>query len=149
MNRILHFLFPAKNYTASESWFLLALRILFGILLMTHGIAKWSAYSTLSDTFPDPLGFGRHTTILLALFTEIICSAGVIAGAFYRLVLIPIIFTLIIAFFIIHGGDPFTSRELPFIYLTVFVLMYLAGPGRYALDRLIGPNLIARRIGRR
>ena len=40
MNRILKFLFPAKSYCTSESWLLLTLRILFGVLLMTHGIAN-------------------------------------------------------------------------------------------------------------
>lgn len=145
MNRILNFLFPAKTYCVSESWLLLALRVVFGILLMMHGLAKWSTYGNLAASFPDPLGFGRNASLVLAIFAEIICSAGFIAGAFYRLALIPMIFTMCIAFFVIHGGDTFAGRELPFLYLAVFVLMFITGPGAYALDRLIGPRLMIRK----
>ena len=145
MNRILKFLFPAKSYCTSESWLLLTLRILFGGLLMTHGIAKWSAFGDLAASFPDPLGFGRHASLVLAIFAEIICAAGVIAGAFFRLALIPMIFTLCIALFVVHGGDPFAARELPLLYLAVFVPLFITGPGAYALDRLIGPGLTARK----
>lgn len=141
MNRLLHFLFPARPYSTSESWFLLAFRLLFGILLLTHGIAKWSSFSTLSGAFPDPLGVGHSLSLGLAIFGELICSVGFIFGAFYRLALLPMIFTMCMAFFVIHNGDPFSSRELAFVYLVVFVLMYLEGPGAYALDRII-----ARRI---
>lgn len=61
MNAILRFLFPAAPSGAGASWLLLAARIVFGVLLMTHGIAKWQNFETLSATFPDPLGVGsRH-----------------------------------------------------------------------------------------
>ena len=39
MSRILRFLFPTTRYTARASLFLLALRVLFGVLLLSHGIA--------------------------------------------------------------------------------------------------------------
>lgn len=141
MTPILKFLFPAKPYTTSESWFLLAMRILFGMLLMTHGIAKWSNFETLSATFPDPIGVGSHISLILAIFGEVICSAGFIAGAFYRLALIPMTFTMCIAFFVTHAHDAFAVKELAFVYLAVFVLMFITGPGNYALD-----SLIARRM---
>lgn len=137
MSRILNFLFPDKAYTASESWFLLALRILFGLLLMSHGIAKWSNFAAMSETFPDPLHVGSHLSLSLAVFAEVLCAAGFVVGAFYRLALIPMIFTMSIAFFVIHANDPFAARELAFVYLVVFVLMYITGPGRYALDTLV------------
>lgn len=141
MSRFLTFLFPVKTYSTGDSWFLLALRILFGLLLLSHGIAKWSNFETLSATFPDPLGLGSRISLMLAIFGEVICSAGFIVGAFYRLALIPMIFTLCIAFFVVHGHDSFAVKELAFVYLTVFVLMYAAGPGNYALDSLVSRQL--------
>ena len=48
MSRILRFLFPTTRYTARASLFLLALRVLFGVLLLSHGIAK----STISPRCP-------------------------------------------------------------------------------------------------
>ena len=43
--------------------------------------------------------------------------------------------------FVVHGDDPFAVKELAAIYLSVFVLMYISGPGNYALDRLIAERL--------
>lgn len=111
MYAILRFLFPDKPYTAGNSWLLLAARIIFGGLLMSHGIAKWQNFDALSASFPDPLGVGGGVSLALAIFGEVICSAGFIAGLFYRLALIPMIFTMCVAFFAVHGGDPFAARE--------------------------------------
>ena len=111
MSRILRFLFPTTRYTARASLFLLALRVLFGVLLLSHGIAKVDDFAALSEVFPDPLG------------------------------LIPMIFTMCVALFVVHGDDPFAVKELAAIYLSVFVLMYISGPGDYALDRLIAERL--------
>jgi len=123
------------------SLLLLSLRILFGVLLLTHGVQKWNNFSEMSTTFPDPLGVGNQVSMGLAIFAEITCSIGFIFGALYRLVLIPMIFTMGMAFFVIHGGDPFAAKELAFIYLVVFILMYATGPGKFAIDRLIAVPL--------
>lgn len=135
------FFFPAKPYTASESWFLLAMRLLFGLMLLSHGVAKWSHFEELATTFPDILGLGHRTALVLAIFAEVICSAGFIVGAFYRLALIPMIFTMCMAFFVVHHGNPIGEGELAFVYLSVFVLMYIAGPGNYALDTVVARNM--------
>ena len=110
MYAILRFLFPDKPYTAGNSWLLLAARIIFGGLLMSHGIAKWQNFDALSAAFPDPLGVGSGVSLALAIFGEVVCSVGFIAGLFYRLALIPMIFTMCVAFFAVHGGDPFAAR---------------------------------------
>ena len=55
--------------------------------------------------------------------------------------MIPMIFTMCVAFFAVHGGDPFAARELALAYLSVYVLMYAAGPGLYAADTLIARHL--------
>lgn len=141
MSRMLRFLFPTTRYTARDSLFLLALRVLFGALLLWHGIAKLGDFAELSEVFPDPLGLGSRISLLLAIFAEVFCSIGFIVGAFYRLALIPMIFTMCVALFVVHGNDPFAVKELAAVYLAVFVLMYIAGPGGYALDRLIAERL--------
>jgi len=47
------------------------------------------------------------------------------------------VFTMAVAFFVIHGNDPFATKELAFVYLVVFILMYIIGPGKFAVDRWI------------
>ena len=141
MSAILNFLFPGKPRDSRSSWLLLAARVVFGLLLMSHGIAKLQNFEALSATFPDPLGVGSRMSLVLAVFGEVVCAAGCVAGLLYRLALIPMIFTMCVALFVVHGNDPFAVKELAAIYLSVFVLMYISGPGNYALDRLIAERL--------
>lgn len=136
------FLFPTKPDSAATSTILLIVRIIFGILLMNHGIEKWANYQELSSVFPDPLGIGSPISLGLAIFGEMACSMAFIIGLFYRLVMIPMIFTMAMAFFIIHGSDPFAVRELAFIYLVIFILMYIIGPGKYAIDHWLGKVIV-------
>lgn len=132
------FLFPSKPDGAAASAILLIARIIFGILLMNHGIDKWANYQELSATFPDPLGIGSSLSLGLAIFGELACSMAFIIGFLYRLAMIPMIFTMVIAFFVVHGNDPFSVKELAFVYLVIFILMYIIGPGKFAVDRWIG-----------
>ena len=43
------------------------------------------------------------------------------------------IVTMAVAFFFAHGGS-ITGGELAFVYLVVFILMYMVGPGKYSVD---------------
>lgn len=135
------FLFPTKSDDTAMSLFLLALRVLFGLLLMSHGLQKLMNFDAMSASFPDPLGVGSSVSLGLAIFGELVCSVGFILGLLYRLAMIPMIFTMCIAFFVIHGHDPFAAKELAFVYLAVFVLMYVTGPGKYSVDHIISASL--------
>ena len=134
---IYSFLFPTKSNTTKVSLLLLAVRLIFGILLMNHGIQKWTNFQELSAVFPDPLGVGSPLSLGLAIFGELACSMAFIIGFLYRLAMIPMVFTMAVAFFVIHGNDPFATKELAFVYLVVFILMYIIGPGKFAVDRWI------------
>ena len=60
MSVIYKFLFPSKPDGTAMSLLILALRILFGVLLMSHGVQKWANYDVMSGSFPDPLGIGSQ-----------------------------------------------------------------------------------------
>ena len=108
---------------------------------MNHGIQKWTNFQELSAVFPDPLGVGSPLSLGLAIFGELACSMAFIIGFLYRLAMIPMVFTMLLPFFVIHGNDPFATKELAFVYLVVFILMYIIGPGKFAVDRWIGKAL--------
>ena len=65
MSVIYKFLFPSKPDGTAMSLLILALRILFGILLMSHGVQKWANYDVMSGSFPDPLGIGSQLSLVL------------------------------------------------------------------------------------
>ena len=116
---------------------ILAARIAFGAMLMHHGIAKVKNFASLSTTFPDPLGIGIKTSLVLAIFGELICPIAFILGFLYRLCMIPMMFTMFVAFFLAMRKAPYDQKELGLVYLLLFVLLYIAGPGIYSIDFLI------------
>lgn len=137
-------LFPSKPNDMATSTVLLIVRIVFGLLLMNHGIDKWANYQNLSSVFPDPLGVGSPISLGLAIFGEVACSIAFMAGFLYRLAMLPMMFTMGVAFFVIHADHPFETKEIAFIYLFVFIIMYIVGPGKLALD-----NLMVKAIGKK
>ena len=46
------------------------------------------------------------------------------------------IIAMAVAFFDVHDAD-FPEGELSFIYLILFLLLYITGPGKYSIDYLI------------
>lgn len=135
--KIKNFLFREPPLPLAYSVALLAARIVFGVLFMSHGIAKWMAFNEATEAFPDPIGIGSTLSFWLALFAEVACSFGFILGALFRLCLIPMIFTMCVALFIIHAGDPLVVKEPAMMYLTIFVLMFFSGPGRFSIDYIL------------
>lgn len=105
--------------------------------MLSHGIPKLLAFGTLSANFPDPLGVGSFTSLVLSIGAEVGCSLLLIFGLFTRLAILPLLFTMIMAFFVIHASDPFAVKELAMIYITIYVAIFSIGAGRFSLDRLI------------
>lgn len=71
MSAFYKFLFPMKPDGTAISLLLLALRLLFGGLLLSHGIQKWTNFESMSAAFPDPLGVGHSVSLGLAIFGEL------------------------------------------------------------------------------
>ena len=143
--RVLSFLFPYNNYSAKMSGVILVLRLLFGGLMLWHGITKIDNFEGLVAVFPNPLGLGRRLSLCLAIFAEVFCSVAVIVGAFFRLALLPLIFTMCVAMVIVHNGQSFAAKELALIFLVIYVLLLLVGAGRYSLDNIIAVRLYQER----
>ena len=120
------------------SWGLLVLRVGVGASMMLgHGWGKLSSFGTMSAKFADPYGLGATVSLALAVFAEFFCSLLVVTGTFTRLATIPLIVTMLTAFLLIHGADPFPRKELALMYLVPFVTLFVTGPGRFSVDYLI------------
>lgn len=133
---MMNFLFPQPTASKGYSLLLLALRVIFGLLLMSHGFDKIFHYAELYSVFPDPVGLGSTLSLIFAIFGELFCSIAFIFGVLYRIFMIPMIIVMGTAFFHIHQGD-IAQGELAFLYFMVFIIMYISGPGKYSIDSLI------------
>ena len=120
---------------------LLILRVLVGITMLTHGVAKLTSFSELSATFSDPIGLGSTLSLILIIGAEIGCSLFVIVGAFTRLATIPLIFSMLVVIFIVHASDPFQMKELPLLYLGFYILLFFTGSGRISIDTIISKKI--------
>ena len=137
------FLFPKPTDSRGFSLLLLCFRLFFGLMLLLHGLEKVYNYTELCFVFPDPMHIGREISLLFVIYAEILCSLGFICGALYRLSMIPMIIAMLVAFIHVHNAS-IVQGELAFIYLMVFILLYIAGPGQYSIDAKIYDYLHAK-----
>ena len=131
-----NFLFPQYCRDRIISVILLAVRVFFGVLFFIHGVDKMMNFSALSESFPSVLGFGSYMSLMVAIFCEFCCSLFLIAGLLQRVILVPMIISMGVAFFDVHDAM-LPGGELALIYLVVFIILFFTGPGRYSIDYLL------------
>lgn len=131
-----NFIFPQYCREKLISLLILAVRIFFGVLFFVHGLDKMINFSSLSETFPSVLGLGSYMSLMLSVFCEFCCSLFLIAGLLERIILLPMIISMGVAFFDIHDAM-MPEGELSLIYLVIFIILFVTGPGRYSLDYMI------------
>ena len=131
-----NFLFPQYFRGKGVSFLLLFVRLFFGVLFFMHGLDKMTNFNELSENYPSVLGFGSYTTLMVSIFCEFACSLFLMAGLMTRIVLIPMMIAMAVAFFDIHDGM-MPEGELALIYMIVFLVLFMTGPGRYSVDYLI------------
>lgn len=118
---------------------LLLLRITFGgLMLLNHGLGKYGKLTGGEEIkFMDFMGLGPDVSLGLVVFAEVVCALLIVFGLFTRLASIPLIFTMLVAVFMIHWGDPFAKKEMAILYLIPFLILFFKGAGRFSLDSLI------------
>ena len=114
---------------------LLLLRLGFGGLMLTHGIPKLSKLGDSPIEFPDPIGVGATASLILTLIGEVVAPALIVIGYKTKLAAIPAAITMLVAAFVVHFSDPLGTKEKALLYLIGFVVIFLAGPGKYSIDK--------------
>jgi len=113
---------------------LLLIRIASGGLMLLHGYPKLFNFSKRWHTFSDPLGISSELSLTLCVFAEFFCAVFLVAGAFTRLVLIPLLVNMIVIVFVVHGSDGLGKKETAIFFLIAYAALFLTGPGKYSLD---------------
>jgi putative oxidoreductase len=130
---------PGNNSDAVNAG-LLALRVWVGLaMLVNHGVDKLRHFSDLAPDFPDPLGIGHTASLALVVFAEFFVSLLVIFGLLTRCCALVLAFNMGVAFVAIHKGalSGQGSGELAFMYLMGYVVLLLAGPGSFSVDKAL------------
>lgn len=114
-------------------------RLFVGFAMISHGFPKLQNLidgNLGKDPF-DFLGLGPTITLGLVVFAEFICSIFLILGLFTRVAAGFLLFTMIIAGFVVHGADPFDKRELSLLYLSIYLIIISIGAGKFSVDHMI------------
>lgn len=114
----------------------LLLRLGFGGMMLTHGIPKlMKLFGGAPYKFPDLFGLGSFTSLLLAVFTEVICVLLVMIGYKTKLVSLPVVVTMLVAAFYVHMDDPWGKKEFALVYGLGFLAISMLGAGKYSVDK--------------
>jgi len=129
--------FHTGKHKALPSLALLLLRLVFGGAMITHGYPKFVHFNEWSGNFMNPFGLGPEITLGLVVFAELFCAVLLIIGLGTRPAALVLAFTMAVAAFYAHAGDPFADRELSVLFLTAYLVILLLGAGSYSFDKLI------------
>lgn len=124
---------------------LLIMRLWAGLAMAyAHGWPKLANFSDRADSFADPLGVGSFMSLTLTVGAEFFASILLALGLATRLLSIPLLFTMFVAAFIVHAGDPFGDRELALFFGAAYLMLIFTGPGKYSLDHIVKKGWQAR-----
>ena len=124
---------------------LLALRLYFGYGFMKAGLGKLQDVPTTAGFFAD-WGVPLPTlNVYLAGTTECVGGLLLLLGVASRVVTIPLIFTMLVAYATAHAdvvhalwSNPnLFVKAPPFLYLLTALLVLCFGPGRISIDGLV------------
>lgn len=128
-----------------QSPFLLAVRLFWGFLFLQTGLKKLSDIAgTTNFIYSLGIPFPELNAHLLA-WTETIGGACLILGFGSRLICLPLIFAMIMAFATAHVEPIKTFLESPsgilkaspFTYLIASLIVLIFGPGKFSIDYIL------------
>jgi putative oxidoreductase len=134
MNRFL----STKYSTGAFNFGMLVLRVVTGILLMSHGYSKLVQFSSLRFKFMNFMNIGSTASLSLIIFAEFFCGLLLILGLFTRFACIPIIIGMSVVVFIAANGHIFSQGEKGAFYLAATITILFCGPGKISVDGMIG-----------
>ena len=142
-------LFSVNPAIASTDMAVLLLRVGIAALMLTHGIPKMLALFSGNVQFPALFGLSSEVSLSLAVFAEVIGSLFILMGLGTRLATVPLIITMLVAVFNIHAADPFAKQELAVMYLLPYIVLFIAGSGKYSVDYVLQPRSLKRTYTRK
>ena len=131
---------------------LLALRVMVGAsLFLNHGWEKLTRFSEMTRFGMDPIHIGVYPSLAFATFVDGICALLIIVGLFTRAATFFTLMSLSVVFFVMEHALSFGARNMPgppgmpgpppgghtelvFLYLAVFLVLFIVGPGSLSLD---------------
>ena len=126
--------FDTAQNLLNRDFILLLLRMVVAGLMLTHGIPKLRKLSSGNIQFPPIFGWSPKTSLALTVLTEVFCSFLILFGLGTRLAAVPLAITMLVAVFYVHLKDPISKKELGLLYLSLYIILFISGSGKYSAD---------------
>ena len=120
---------------------LLIFRVVVSASLMTHGYSKLIRLIEGNIWGRTHLFFNEEISLALVAFAEFICPIFVAIGFWTRFFTLPIIYTFLVIVFDVHFDDPFSKMEKGILFLTIYLTIFLSGPGKFSFDNFLKKKL--------
>ncbi|MCK5440372.1 MAG: DoxX family protein [Maribacter sp.] len=111
------------------------LRIVPSAMLLSHGIPKFQKLLNGNLEFADSVGIGAAPSLFLTVIGEFVCPILIIIGFNTRWAAVYSAITMSIIGFVHHAADPFKVKEKALMFLVIFVVIIILGPGKYSMDK--------------
>lgn len=131
-------LLSTKYSNAAFNAGMLIMRVMLGLILMSHGYAKLIKFGSLRHRFMNFLHLGSTLSLSLIIFAELFCGFLILLGMFTRLAAIPVVIGMGVVFFVASNYDIFGAGERGAMYMAVSVMILLCGPGKISVDAMTG-----------
>lgn len=118
----------------------LILRLSVGIMMLFHGVSKIMngiggvKHLTVNAGLPEFFAYGVYVG-------EVVVPILILLGLYARVASLVLAFNMLVAIFLAYGGSLFVLGEqgaplfeLPFLFLTMSIVIFLLGSGKYALN---------------
>jgi len=142
MKKVLSNLFSTAMNSQRLDFALLVLR--FGVafvLIKVHGSKKLLHFADTVANIPDPFGVGGTTSAIIAVLANVVFALFILLGFATRLSATFILIVTITGLLLVHINDPWSVKDIPFMYSLVMMAMLILGAGRYSIDRFIYKKL--------
>lgn len=123
-----------SNHMRNPDLGLLVLRIIGGGMMLTHGWGKMMKVFAGDFAFADPIGIGPTASLILTAFAEVVCAFFVLIGWKSKFFSLFLMFTMLVAAFVVHGPDPLKDKESALIYFAIYLAIYFMGAGKISVD---------------
>lgn len=153
MNRKIKKFFIIGAYKSFGNLARFFMRMFAGILFMQFGFRQMANYDYFASVFPNVMGMGSETSLILMITVELLFSVLVIFGFLTRIAAIPPIVAMLVAEYYLlidqmtnlpvyeaSQSAVFASMQLgyvPIMFVGMFFFIVLAGPGKISIDYIV------------
>jgi putative oxidoreductase len=129
-----------RIYPSSNSFHLVMLffRVIVSVqLIVVHGLKKIGVSVAEAELIPNPLHLPEKINQYFAISSNLVFPILIILGLLTRLAILPVLAVTLTGYFIVHWSDPLLTKDIPFMYSLIFLLLFFLGPGKYSIDYFI------------